>query len=343
MGMPAARIGDMHICPMVTGIVPHVGGPVATGLPMVLIGGMPAARIGDICTCVGPPDVIAQGSLGVLIGGMPAARIGDMTVHGGVIVAGLPAVLVGDMGSGAAARLALLLEGVGSLDALINSVKDLAEEAMDKALGNPPPAVTTGLGYRVDKLISKSPKLVDNMQKLKGKTDIEYGKPGGGTFYDPDALPRPKIVVDPRDADSPESVVQSVAHESGHALYTEEPYVPLTPGMTKDEYVNQNTNRHLKDEGEATMTNAEVRKEILDNGGPDIGIAGSQAEDYAKIAEKYPDPADRDKARQEIGDLFADGEQPSGDENAGKSYRDYYGETYKEHYDEQNPPNPPGP
>lgn len=95
MGMPAARLGDMHVCPMVDGVVPHVGGPiVGPGAPTVLIGGMPAARIGDMLTCVGPPDVIATGSTHVLIAGSPAARIGDMTAHGGVIVAGCPTVLI---------------------------------------------------------------------------------------------------------------------------------------------------------------------------------------------------------------------------------------------------------
>lgn len=96
MGMPAARVGDMHVCPMVTGIVPHVGGPILPpGAITVLIGGMPAARVGDMCTCVGPPDVIALGSFTVLIGGMPAARLGDMTAHGGAIVMGYPKVLIG--------------------------------------------------------------------------------------------------------------------------------------------------------------------------------------------------------------------------------------------------------
>lgn len=97
MGRPASRISDMHTCPMVTGLVPHVGGPILPpGCPTVLIGGIPAARVSDMATCVGPPDVIAPpGSPTVLIGGMPAARMGDMTVHGGVIVVGFPTVLIG--------------------------------------------------------------------------------------------------------------------------------------------------------------------------------------------------------------------------------------------------------
>ena len=104
MGMPAARIGDPHVCPLLTGLVPHVGGPILLGAPTVLVGSMPASRVGDMATCVGPPDVIAKGSTGVMITGMPAARLGDLTAHGGTIVMGLPTVLIGEVsgGSGAA-------------------------------------------------------------------------------------------------------------------------------------------------------------------------------------------------------------------------------------------------
>ena len=92
---PAARISDMHTCPMVTGVVPHVGGPITVGSPTVMIGFMPAARIGDMAVCVGPPDTIVKGSATVLIGFMPAARMGDNTAHGGVIVTGFPTVMIG--------------------------------------------------------------------------------------------------------------------------------------------------------------------------------------------------------------------------------------------------------
>ena len=96
MGMPAARVTDMHACPMLTVLVPHVGGPILPpgGIP-VLIGSLPAARVTDMATCVGPPDVIIMGSFTVLIRGLPAARIGDPTAHGGVIIMGMPTVLIG--------------------------------------------------------------------------------------------------------------------------------------------------------------------------------------------------------------------------------------------------------
>lgn len=96
MGMPAARITDMHVCPMLTGPVPHVGGPILPpGAVTVLIGSLPAARATDMAVCVGPPDTIVKGSATVMICGLPAARMGDTCSHGGAIVGCLPTVLIG--------------------------------------------------------------------------------------------------------------------------------------------------------------------------------------------------------------------------------------------------------
>ena len=96
---PAARLTDMHTCPMQTPAVPpipHVGGPIiGPGVPTVLIGGLPAAVVGDMCVCVGPPDSISKGSSSVMIGNKPAARMGDSTAHGGSIVLGWPTVQIG--------------------------------------------------------------------------------------------------------------------------------------------------------------------------------------------------------------------------------------------------------
>lgn len=93
---PAARVTDMHVCPMITGVVPHVGGPVMPpGEPTVFIGGLPAARVGDMLTCTGPPDTILMGSTSVLIGGKPAARLGDPTAHGGSVILGCFTVMIG--------------------------------------------------------------------------------------------------------------------------------------------------------------------------------------------------------------------------------------------------------
>lgn len=96
---PAARVGDMHTCPMATPgtpPIPHVGGPITgPGCAQCLVGFMPAAVAGDMAVCVGPPDPLPKGSVKVLIGGRPALRMGDSSGHGGVIVSGLPTVLIG--------------------------------------------------------------------------------------------------------------------------------------------------------------------------------------------------------------------------------------------------------
>ena len=92
----AIRIGDMHVCPLVTGNVPHVGGPVSgPGVPTVLIEGMPAAVMGDMAVCTGPPDSLVKGSSSVMIGGKPAVRVGDTTAHGGNLVVGATTVMIG--------------------------------------------------------------------------------------------------------------------------------------------------------------------------------------------------------------------------------------------------------
>lgn len=94
--MPCARITDMHVCPMFTLLVPHVGGPILPpGVPTVLVGSLPAAPLGNMAVCVGPPDAIIKGSATVLTGSRPQARMLDNCAHGGMIVLGLPTVLVG--------------------------------------------------------------------------------------------------------------------------------------------------------------------------------------------------------------------------------------------------------
>ena len=95
-GFPQARTTDMHVCPMVTGVVPHVGGPILPPCAVtVLVGTLPAARLSDMATCVGPPDVSVKTSATVLISNLLAARMLDMTAHGGTIIIGLPTVLTG--------------------------------------------------------------------------------------------------------------------------------------------------------------------------------------------------------------------------------------------------------
>jgi uncharacterized Zn-binding protein involved in type VI secretion len=99
---PAARITDMHTCPMVNpGPVPHVGGPEVSGSPDVITGFQPQGRVGDTLVCVPATDKVAMGSPTVLVNNKMAARLGDPTVHGGVLVSGCPTVIIGQSGQGA--------------------------------------------------------------------------------------------------------------------------------------------------------------------------------------------------------------------------------------------------
>jgi uncharacterized Zn-binding protein involved in type VI secretion len=116
---------------MVTGLVPHVGGPILPACAVTVItSGMPQARVGDMLTCVGPPDVIVNGSATVMVNNMPAARMGDMTAHGGTIVMGAPTVIIGDTGGGgggggsALASVGTYLAPKAQAAALIAAAKD---------------------------------------------------------------------------------------------------------------------------------------------------------------------------------------------------------------------------
>ncbi len=130
-GMPAARVGDMHVCPMMTpGVppIPHVGGPVSLGSTGVLIGGMPAARMGDMLVCTGPPDTIIMGCMTVLIG---EASPGG----GGGGGAGAPAV--------AAAKTSAAIASSGSKESTTKEDHWIEFEFVDKA-GNS----VTGIPYK---------------------------------------------------------------------------------------------------------------------------------------------------------------------------------------------------
>jgi uncharacterized Zn-binding protein involved in type VI secretion len=92
----AARLTDMHTCPLSNGPSPHVGGPILPGgNTSVFIGGLTAAVVGDSCVCAGPPDSLAIGSSSVMIVGKPAVRMGDTTAHGGTVILGCPTVIIG--------------------------------------------------------------------------------------------------------------------------------------------------------------------------------------------------------------------------------------------------------
>lgn len=181
--------------------------------------------------------------------------------------------------------------------------------------GEPPP-VYTGLGSDVDQIAAKSPTLQKNLRGLKddGWT-VQYGKPGSGSYTD---LDQQVISIDGAEHNNPQEVVQSLAHETGHAEYNYQPDI-----SSRDAYVNG----ELGDEGEATISNIRTQREILKNGGPDIGIAGNPANTSAYNAayDQMLKDGDEVKARNAIGKIFGNGERTS---TTNELYKDYYGKAF---------------
>jgi len=197
---PAARISDMHICPMVTPgtpPIPHVGGPIIMGAPTVLIGMMPAARVGDMAICVGPPDSIAMGSPTVQVAMMFAARMGDPTIHGGMISVGCPTVLIGEAGGGPAAGF----PGVSAAATKRPTAAQIQEvqDAIDA--GNNQQAIDLAINYYgID--VSNVPNGVqfDATEKAYGVTDFQ-----GNIDLGPAAMA------------SLEELASAIVHETTHA------------------------------------------------------------------------------------------------------------------------------
>ena len=176
MGKPAARLTDMHVCPLVTGLVPHVGGPITgPGAPNVLIGGMPAAVVGDICVCTGPPDTIVMGSAGVMIGGRPAARMGDVTAHGGNIVLGCPTVMIGEVGGAAPGAGAAVAAMAGAVHASFPASAAVA----GAVAGAAPPLPATVVGVEA----MKPQQQTADRSWFQAQVKYDDGTPAAGVSY----------------------------------------------------------------------------------------------------------------------------------------------------------------
>lgn len=177
----AARLTDNHICPMVDGLKPHVGGPIlSVGAPSVLIGGLVAANVGTFCTCASPaPDSILKGSPTVLIGGMMAARLGDTTAHGGMIVQGCPTVIIGDGGgSGMDTPSAKQSteESEGFFTRLFHDIRDAFNVLRNRLTGNQWEQVQAAISNAQKKLTEKKAKLTAGDAETEAAMNEWFGR-----------------------------------------------------------------------------------------------------------------------------------------------------------------------
>ncbi|MFB4521519.1 type VI secretion system Vgr family protein [Enterobacter hormaechei subsp. hormaechei] len=180
---------------------------------------------------------------------------------------------------------------------------------------------SSGYGKDVDSLVDKSPTMKNDIATLKKRGwTFEEGEAGKGTFANRQTR---VITVDKNELGNPEEVVQSLSHESGHALY--EPNIDVS---SREAYLNST----LSDEGAATLNNIRVQREIIANKGGDIGIAGNPANQpqYNRIYDSLERGAIKEsEARTQIGRIFGKGEQTS---TTGQYYEDYYGGWYEKNY-----------
>ena len=182
-------------------------------------------------------------------------------------------------------------------------------------------APSSGYGKDVDSLVDKSPTMKNDIATLKKRGwTFEEGEAGKGTFAN---RQKRVITVDKNELGNPNAVVQSLSHESGHALY--EPNIDFS---SRDAYLNST----LSDEGAATLNNIRVQREIIANKGGDIGIAGNPANQtqYNHIYDSLERGAIKEsEARTQIGRIFGKGEKTS---TTGQYYEDYYGGWYDKNY-----------
>lgn len=200
--------------------------------------------------------------------------------------------------------------------------------------GGSPPRATTSLGSDVDNVINRSPTLARDVAALRAQRwTYSYARSGAGTFTDANAR---RIYLDGDERGSPRDAANSVAHESGHAL---NPPATVQPsGLTRAEFIKKNVDAELAGEGAATLYNAQVREEILANGGPDIGIPGKQSKTYTAIYEDYKaGKLTKSEAEARIAEVYGARENTA---YANQNYRQYYAEVYGRRWDRMYPDKP---
>jgi len=190
----------------------------------------------------------------------------------------------------------------------------------------PAARMLSGFSERAREVAAQSPTVTAQLEALdrQGWT-VEVGPAGGGSYADRQTN---TLVID--GGNSAEYQVGTIAHEGSHALYGQPPYHPPTADMTREQYVNLNVNEALRDEGNAQFNRAAAQQEILGNGGPDVGMSGTQAAEYTRIYGEYQAGSlTRDQAVEQMGTAIGNDTTSTTNEN----YRAYYGHTYEDHWD----------
>ncbi len=271
----------------------------------------PLAATPSHAALIGAIDRIAPGLAPVEQG--QAARLRDEIAASAPTTAPAPGDGDGDSIFGK------LLDALNPLDEL-KSLWDRITAALEKSAPQAPLGIDKVLGAEAAGIASKSPSLTADLKALEADGwKVQFGPAGGGTFCDKDAK---TITIDANEQGNATGLVQSLAHEAGHARYS------YTPDYTSSKTYLEGT---LGDEGQATLSNIRAQREILAAGGPDIGIAGDPANQpaYNAAYDRYVQTGDAATARHDIGQIYGKGEHTS---TTGQSYEDYYLDWYRQQF-----------
>ena len=159
-------------------------------------------------------------------------------------------------------------------------------EPNDAGAPGEPDKITTGMGAEVDGIINKSPTLRQLWHDAKAAGwEIKFVEGGKGSQADPKTKEVSINLGDIRNKDDlSEKIVSLLAHEIGHAAT---PFKPIEDASTRQEFIDKNTANAMEHEGAAAFANARARDEILNNGGPDIGIRGGFDPEYIALYEDW--------------------------------------------------------
>lgn len=342
--LPAARCGDIGLSIWCGSYVPLY--EVFLGSSSVWIEGARAARMGiDITNhCIfsarprpGDPPIgpfvgtTYTGSPNVIIGGVPLPSLLSLGIGQlfKVMFAGV-AKIAGKIRASRAAK-----EVVEEVAEQADEAADFADDVTEEITAvSPPPSMAPAVdaidnilwqfSQSVRDLVRLSPTLSDQLARLDNMGwDIFRGK-GTQSFCN-----RDMDYIRIAQHGDPAREVSTIAHEAGHAFYQLEDYVSPV-GLTRDEFVNSNVARHMRDEGAAQMNSAKVRDELRQNGA-DMPMPGSQAEQYGDVYDRFKaGELSEAEAMDEMGNIMRN-EVNSVDN---RPYGDYYGDGYHQRYDD---------
>jgi uncharacterized Zn-binding protein involved in type VI secretion len=288
------------------------------GVALVLTG----IGAGVVVAGLGLVGSVAGGMLGGVVGKAIGGIWGERAGRVGEIVGEFGGALLGGIGAAKLGEAFGITPKAPVEDLARTNVEEIARPAVDPT--------KSPIDNLVDAARPRAPDLaakVEDLQSRGWQVRFAENGDGPGSYCSKDSK---TIVLDPALQSNPARAAEVLAHEAGHANYTQEPYQKFDMSMSRDEYVQRNLNNDLLDEGEATLSSLDARQEILDSGGRDIGTSGQNAAEYQRIYGDYKNGnITRDQARQQIADIFGN-ETTS---TTGQSYNDYYGARFQEHYD----------